>query len=323
LIGFLTGCASNPIFNNSSAKAGGVQSENFLSYQPIAPLPAIDVDYFNSTTNAFEKKKWASFTDSAEDKKAKKKLLPLLSTYTYISKNDVSGSASFLSNGAKLKKGDYTVISDFILYRVERVPEKGVGLVGVGMRIRAKIHTTESNLNLGGFFDLALAAKAGNLTGELQVDVIGITSDEIIQIFPALSTEINQVSIQNVMQALASIKAKMSEDDVNLTPHLLAFQQKAAGNKTAIITSLAYAEGLAQGKVEKNKIQEIVKYIGSDANKWKALIDSSKLDSKEKQKLKKVAVQKIEKTLTREAAINSGILEKLNEAYQKTQKGGK
>jgi len=313
----LSSCGLNKCTDISrEKKVTGVQSSDFLGYQPIAPMPALYVLYYNRETDEFERKKWASFPENASGKKEKKSLLPLQSSYTYIATDDMSGGLSFLSNGASAAIGNYAVTSDYILYRVEQVEEAGIGLIGVGMRIRAKVHTLKENLNIGGFFNLAMEVQAGNATGELQVDSIGIVSPEIIQLFPALATEINPTSIQNVMQALAAIKAKISEDDVGITPHLLAFQQIKTGKKKAIINSLAYESGLRAGNQDSEKIKLIVGYVGSDSAKWDALVDASELDTATKLKWKAVEVRTIENKLRNSAAVSSDILHELFKAMQ-------
>jgi len=265
-----TGCSTWHRDGPSNQGQKHIQTSDFLGYQPIAPQPAKNVRYYDSSDHEVTKP-WASITDIRK----KKSLLPMQSSYTYIAKDDLSAGLKFLSNGIKAEKGNYVVWSDYILYRVERVPGSGVGLVGVGLRIRAKIRTFKGDLNLSGLFNIAIEAQAGNLSGELQVDVIGIHSPEIIQIFPALSTEISTTSIQNVMQALAAIKAKLSEDDVDITPHLLALQQSRAGGKDEIIRSVAFLSGLEAGKERLRKINEIAGCVAGNKTKWEDILAHS------------------------------------------------
>ena len=301
----------------------GVSSDRFLDYQPIAPLPALQVPYYDEATRKFEERFWASFPDTAAGNAEKRRLLPIQSAYTYIIKDDASGKLSYLSNSASLGKGNYTVISDYILYRVERVEGAGVGLVGIGMRVRAKIRTTKAGLNLGGLFSLALEAQANHLSGELEVDVIGLSSKDIIQIFPAMSADISPASISQVMQALAAIKAKIADPDAEITPFLLAFKQSRPGSEADIVQSLAYMQGLQTGTEQLGRINAIVGYIGTDSGKWRRLVEASALSRQQKQAWRGYAVGDVFERLRRDtAAGHSDVLPKLYEAYQRLRGGG-
>jgi hypothetical protein len=304
-------------------KAQGLSSEAFLDYQPIAPLPALRVPYYDAHRHRYEDRFWASFPDTAAGNAEKRRLLPIQSAYTYIIKDDASGKLSYLSNSASLARGDYTVISDYILYRVERVAGAGVGLVGIGMRVRAKLRTTQAGLNLGGLFSLALAAQAKHLSGELEVDVIGLSSKDIIQIFPAMSADISPASIAEVMQAMAAIKAKIADPDVQITPYLLAFKQSAPGREADIVRSLAYVQGVQAGARQRAWIQAIGAYIGTDGDKWRRLVEASALSAQQKRTWKGYAVGEVVSRLRRETARgHSDVLPKLYEAYQGLSGGG-
>ncbi|HXH73274.1 MAG TPA: hypothetical protein VNI58_10710 [Mariprofundaceae bacterium] len=314
----LAACATMQDSGRQSPASQAISSDDFLDYQPIAPLPALNVRYYNRVTKTYEDKPWASFPDDAAGRNLKKSLLPMQSSYTYVIKDDSSGTLSLLANTASIAKGNYTVVSDYILYRVENVPGAGVGLVGVGMRVRAKIRTNKGGLNLSGLFNLALEAKAENLSGELQVDVIGIYSKDVVQIFPAMTTEISPTSIQQVMQALAAIKAKISEDNVDITPQLIALRQNQKGAKSIIEDSLANAQGAKIGSEQSSRIEAIVSYVGTDKARWEAIVQASGLDKQQKQAWSGIPTQQIGKRLRIEAgATTYGVFPKLYDAYLK------
>ena len=317
----LAACAS--IGQRPAPTSEGSLSDQFLGYQPIAPLPALRVPYYSKAAKKFEERFWASFPNTAEGNAEKRRLLPIQSAYTYIIKDDASGKLSYLSNSVALAKGSYTVISDYILYRVERVEGAGVGLVGIGMRVRARVRTTKAGLNLGGLFSLALEAQANHLSGELEVDVIGLSSNAIIQIFPAMSADISPQSISQVMQALAAIKAKIADPDAEITPFLLAFKQSRPGTGADIVQSLAYAQGLQKGREQLDRIKEIVGYIGADRGKWQRLVEASDLGLEQKRIWMGYAVGDVFQRLRRDTAVgHSDVLTKLYGAYRKLKGGG-
>lgn len=322
----LTACSMMPFRDRSASGPTAIRSQDFLGYQPIAPLPARDVTYYDNQTGTYVDKPWASLPDRPEGggkgqqpaPPSKLSLLPIQSSYTYIINDNDSGSISYLANTASLAIGNYTVISDYIIYRVQQVKDLGVGLVGVGMRVRAKIKTNTAGLKLGGFLSLALEAQLHHLSGELQVDVIGLSSKDIVQIFPAMTTEISPTSIAQVMQALAAIKSKIYDPGVTITPHLLALQQSKPDTGYKIVNSLAYAKGLKKGTRQLDQIQELAAYVGTDAAKWKQLVNKSALSKELKAKWGSVPVGRIKQELTRETARNaqSEILPKLYMTYR-------
>ncbi|MDO6744994.1 hypothetical protein Q4553_10440 [Tenacibaculum soleae] len=99
----------------------------------------------------------------------------------------------------------------------------GEAKVGVGSRLVAKVKTSNNKVNLGSLIALGLAAEANHLEGALSEDVIGMDSKDITNILP-FQSDINKTTIQNFMQALASIKAKNYDKDTDLYPHILSIK---------------------------------------------------------------------------------------------------
>ena len=49
-----------------------------------------------------------------------------------------------------------------------------------------------------------------------------------------MTSEINQTAIQSALQALASVKAKLWEDEISITPHLIAMTNTKKTNEAKI-----------------------------------------------------------------------------------------
>jgi len=159
------------------------------------------------------------------------KLLPNHTAEVVIKKFTADGKVSYGPAAIAASGGTYEVTMDYMKYRVEPVYEEstnrclGMGRVGVGLRIRANFVTKNASLDVGSPLAIGIAAKAGSLRGSITVDVIGLDSKDVTMMVP-ITSEINETSIQNAIQALASIKAKLHEN-VEIVPHLVAIRRAA------------------------------------------------------------------------------------------------
>lgn len=193
---------------------------NYSDYKPIDPIYLESVRVYEN--GAMVEKNWATITDKA----IKRSLLPIQTSYVSIKKTDDSAKASFTTGSLAKTRGNYTVIMDFMKYRVEplyNVDKRflGNGKVGVGLRIKLDVTTKKDNLNLASLIGIGLEASRGSLNGNISIDVIGIDSADVTNLIP-LTAEIDQTAIQASLQALASIKTKIYDDNVTITPHLMA-----------------------------------------------------------------------------------------------------
>jgi hypothetical protein len=230
---FLCGCCTTiPTINT-------IDKGEYLDYQPIPPIPVSKVTIYDSLDNIEKEVFW----NSLENPKAIRPLLPLQSAQISVTKIDASGKIGFISSSMTGEIGSYKVIIDYMKYRIEQVFNDsgkyiGSGRIGVGLRIMAVVVTSKANLNLGSLSSIGLEAKAGNLSGGITVDIVGIDSEDITNLIP-LTSEIDQSSIQSILQSLASIKAKLWEDESFLTPHLVAFSQSEPNKESEIRTKIS------------------------------------------------------------------------------------
>ena len=266
--------------------------ENYLGYQPIDPLPVQKVMVYDPSADEYKEKYWLSLNDDE-----RRSLLSLQSAQVSVSKNDISGKVTYLTSYLSGAHGSYTVIMDYMKYRVADVIDDttkeiiGNGRIGVGLRIKAVVVTSDVNLNLGSLMAIGLEARRGNLSGGISVDVIGIDSADVTNLIP-LTSEIDQTSIQSALQALASIKTKIHEPNTVITPHLVAVNQNKPGNiqKIKEKTTKGYAKGISLAEERKAMAKQILSYVVTnntlDKQRWDDLVEKSSLSDSEKIRLK-------------------------------------
>jgi hypothetical protein len=217
-----------------SLQGVNVSSKNYLGYQPIDPIPVSKVIAFDTGANNEKEVFWQSLPDA----ESVRRLLPLQTAQFAVRKTDVSGQVTYLVSSLSLERGSYEVIMDYMKYRVEDAYGEngdyiGNARVGVGLRIKALIVTNKANLNLGSITAIGLQANLGHLSGGISVDVVGIDSEAVTNLIP-LTSEIDETAIQSALQALASIKSKLWEDDTTITPHIVAIRQSKPNQEAKI-----------------------------------------------------------------------------------------
>jgi hypothetical protein len=202
----------------------------YKSYQPIEPLPVKNVEVY--TGGKFVVKPWAALGDSTI-----RDLLPNQSAQIAMRTNDLTGKVNYLTASVTDKAGSYEVIMDFMKYRIEDVYDKyevaGSGRIGIGLRVKAKVITYKANLNLSSLANLGVEASNNHLTGLLSIDIIGIDSKDITNYIP-LTAKLDETSIQNALQAIATIKSKIWDANVKITPQLIAINQNKDSSEKLI-----------------------------------------------------------------------------------------
>ena len=91
--------------------------------------------------------------------------------------------------------------------------------VGIGLRLTANVRIFKSGVNLANLFGLGAAGDAKELQGSLVIQTLGITGDSVSASL-SIPTEISQASVQNAIQALASIRAKIYGGAATLHPRV-------------------------------------------------------------------------------------------------------
>jgi hypothetical protein len=220
--------------SNKNPQKLKITSENYLGYQPIDPIPASKVKVFDNGTNNEKEVFWQAIPKAD----SKRRLLPLQTAQFAVRKTDVSGQVTYLVSSLSAERGSYEVIMDYMKYRVEDAYSAngsyiGNARVGVGMRIKALVVTNKANLNIGSITAIGLQANLGHLSGGISVDVVGIDSEAVTNLIP-LTSKIDETAIQSALQALASIKSKLWDNDTTITPHIVAIRQSKPNQGTEI-----------------------------------------------------------------------------------------
>lgn len=140
-------------------------------------------------------------------------------------KVSADGELKFAGIGISGKNEVYQVIYDFsqtqtIIWNENEVDQSV--LVGVGVRMVAKVKTKKAGINLSSPF--SLVANAEKVEGSLEVRVTGISSRKINELIPT-TTDLSPSSISVALQAVATIKSHIHDDDTVITPQYLAFNR--------------------------------------------------------------------------------------------------
>lgn len=148
-----------------------------------------------------------------------------------IGKISVEGGITYIPVTVSAKNTSYKVTMDYMKFATLQAKDPKTGKiigqrrVGVGLRLISLITTMDAGINIGDLSSIGIAAKAGKLTGTLMIEVVGIKSKDVTTLLP-LPSEINQTTIQNAMQALATIKSKIYDTDTHLYPQVMAVKNE-------------------------------------------------------------------------------------------------
>lgn len=92
--------------------------------------------------------------------------------------------------------------------------------VGVGLRLTADLHVISGKVNLSSLSSIASEVEAGNASGSLVVQTLGVTGKQVSTSLP-LPSELNQTTVQNAILSLGAIKAIIYDtENTILTPRV-------------------------------------------------------------------------------------------------------
>ncbi len=133
------------------------------------------------------------------------------------------GELKVLGIGLSAKSKDYLVIYDFsqsqTLLGDDLTSYESI-LVGVSIRMVAKIKTRKAGINISSPF--GLVANTGKIEGSLEVRVSGAASQKINDIIPTTS-DLSASSIATALQSVATIKSHIYDNETVITPKILAY----------------------------------------------------------------------------------------------------
>lgn len=201
----------------------GKSFENFRGYEPVDPVEFEDEIKIKNINGSLDSK--------AIKLLSREETLGFLNNETVlvsIGEFKQEGSLEYLPIAFSKKNTSYKITMDYMKYATlaKFSDQKFIGSrrVGVGLRLISLINTAEAGINISDLYSIGLAAKQGKLSGTLIIEVIGIKSKEVTSLIP-LPSEINQTTIQNAMQALATIKSKIYDEETSLYPQVMAIKE--------------------------------------------------------------------------------------------------
>jgi len=152
---------------------------------------------------------------------------------------NLEGGISYLPITLSTKNTSYKVTMDYMKFATLAQENSngsfiGFNRVGVGLRLVSLLTATESGINIGDLSSIGMAARAGTIKGTLMIEVVGINSKEVTTLLP-LPSEINQTTIQNAMQALATIKSKIYDEETKLYPQVMAIMPDTTSRKRTVV----------------------------------------------------------------------------------------
>lgn len=218
---FLFSCKSSKL--NEDIFVEGKSFKNFRGYEPVDPVEFEDQILISNGNGSIISKDIKLLRPE--------EILGFLNNETVlvsIGELNREGSISYLPITMSKKNTSYKVTMDYMKYAtLAQISENkfiGSKRVGIGLRLISLITTAESGINIGDLYSIGLAAKENKLSGTLIIEVIGIKSKEVTTLIP-LPSEINQTTIQNAMQALATIKSKIYDEETRLYPQVMAIKK--------------------------------------------------------------------------------------------------
>lgn len=110
--------------------------------------------------------------------------------------------------------------------------------VGVGLRLTANVEVIEGKINLASLGAIAAGVEAKKAAGNLVVQTLGINGTQVASSLP-LPSELNQTTVQNAIQSLASIKAIMyDKENTRIVARVTGIYNPLRNNDPKIINAI-------------------------------------------------------------------------------------
>ncbi|EGM69461.1 hypothetical protein [Shewanella sp. HN-41] len=143
-----------------------------------------------------------------------------------LAKETASGELSYLTGKVTGEKGKYVAFMDYANFFIDDLSDGstviGRARVGVGLRLVARIQTNKKGIDLGSILKIGFAANKSELSGELEVRAIGVTSKEIQDLLPGSLPNLDESSIQRALEAMAAVKTKIHDPATSVQPRIMA-----------------------------------------------------------------------------------------------------
>lgn len=207
-------------------------------FVPIDPRRVEKVKY--SENNMEVVKYW-----TAVPEETRRLLLPQQSGKVFLQEITLDGKVNYLTGTVASKKGRYRITLDYSKFMDDQINDAGGnplgrGKIGIGLRVVANINTLKRNLDLGGLLPIGVQASANNISGSLEVLVIGIVSPEVSKLI-MLPTVLDQTSVTKAIESIGAIRVLVDSQGTTTVPHLLAFSKSQLENVGKAVQALSPA----------------------------------------------------------------------------------
>jgi hypothetical protein len=234
---------------------GDPEEANYVGYQPLDPLPIFVTDGDSANFNKGIPVSNTRILNALPDETMR----------LAIGQIDASGNINFGLVKLGYEGNNYIVILDYIKYATDQiqlvtVKDDKTGKItdfsaiprgpqtlpmkldanasltvvpyyeGVGLRMTATIKVNKGSVDLSNLFAIGAAAEAKQITGSLIIQTLGISGENISPLIP-MPSQINTTTIQNAVLSLGAIKAKLYENNAQITPRIVGFYNNVGGGK--------------------------------------------------------------------------------------------
>lgn len=133
----------------------------------------------------------------------------------------------------KERQGYYTTKERNVLADIK--PFNVPVYIGIGFRLKAHVTVLSGTVNLSSLASITAAVKSNTATGTMSVQTLGVTGKAARSNLLFLD-KIDETTIQNAIQVLASIKASIESDsqDTRLSPRIIGFHNTVAAGPQGI-----------------------------------------------------------------------------------------
>jgi hypothetical protein len=157
----------------------------------------------------------------------RRNLLSNAYTTTNVYEVKSNGDLSIIPLTSSLKKKSYSLVYNNFRYKdypcSAADPGAGRLLVGVGLRVEARIKAKETGIGIG-LPKLALSASRGELEGSLKSEIIGMAaSPTLSEVVGASATSADYDSLVRASSAYSVANALLESNDFFATPHIVGF----------------------------------------------------------------------------------------------------
>lgn len=182
------------------------------------------------------------------------KLLPNESMHLSIAQVDGGANITYGPTAITGQNSNYIVVLDYIksatkpfaFHESNDIPV----YAGVGFRLVANLHAKKAGLSLGNLAAIGVAADAHDISGDLSIQLMGLSGQEITSALP-IPTDISSATLQSALVAMGTIKSKIYDTNTLKTAQIVGVENiygESVSNLTKYVESTLLGVIDAEGK---------------------------------------------------------------------------